>query len=468
MKKLFFFSSIYTGSSIFVKLFSFTTIILLGKYLSVEDYAIFAILFSIHQGIATFSIAGINESVIGFLKNVKSEQKRQALFSSAMTSSIIPSLLVLLLSFTFYFTILKNDNLVESFYIFIFAPLSGLLLSHFILKAHLYRLKENHFKSILYLFLPQPLIFLSGIIISFYLNDIRYFFCGSTISLIAFFFIVYFLESRKNSMLSFGSFSKNITLNSAPFFIMAILGWLSGYGNNFIINYFFSSTEIASFTFLYTFGGILLMIANSLNQVWAPRFYNLYSQKNEIILNKQNIFFYNILAIMLGVAVSLILIVLPGILKFLGGNLIIYSDMMFELFLLLVSFITISPIWRYRIYFYANSLGKELLYANLLGSFMGISSMIIIINFYESIGIYYGFLISRIIMLLIISIQAKKKMNININLNGLLVGTLISIITFLLIYLKYSIIYPILFILVIVSLIFYYINDKQIILKDFR
>ena len=80
VKKLLYLSTIYAGLSALVKGISFIAIILIAKYFSTEQYAIFALLFSIHQGVASFSIAGINESVIGFLKeNKKSKKQRRVI-----------------------------------------------------------------------------------------------------------------------------------------------------------------------------------------------------------------------------------------------------------------------------------------------------------------------------------------------------------------------------------------------------
>ena len=43
----------------------------MGKYLQVKDFAIFGLLYSMHQGIVEFAKAGQNESVIGYLKNIQ-------------------------------------------------------------------------------------------------------------------------------------------------------------------------------------------------------------------------------------------------------------------------------------------------------------------------------------------------------------------------------------------------------------
>ena len=80
MKRLFYYSTMYTSLSIVVKVISFISILWLGKTFTPIEYANFAILFSIHQGIVTFGGAGIKESIVGFFKDLKSKRERDYLF----------------------------------------------------------------------------------------------------------------------------------------------------------------------------------------------------------------------------------------------------------------------------------------------------------------------------------------------------------------------------------------------------
>ena len=79
------------------------------------------------------------------------------------------------------------------------------------------------------------------------------------------------------------------------------------------------------------------MISDSLNTVWTPRIFNTFS-KSPLEKLKSKIIFYGLLAIILGIVVSIILLIYPYLLQFIGGNRL-YSKMPFELYLVLLSYI---------------------------------------------------------------------------------------------------------------------------------
>ena len=265
--------------------------------------------------------------------------------------------------------------------------------------------------------------------------------------------------------MKYGNITKKIIINSFPYYTIAILGWLGGYGNNFIINIFFGSLEIAAYTFIYTLSGALLMISNALNQVWAPRFYNSFSEELFVKLERKNYHFYGILAVLLGIAVSLIVQFYPIVLKLIGGNLVYYSEMRLELYLILASYIIYTPIWQYRIHFYANSMGRELMKITALSSIVGLLSMVLFIKFFDGIGIYYGFFSMMLINLIVISFVARTKWKIMINWFGVLTGCIISLITLLITELNGNLIYSILFTVFSASALLIYIKMTKIKLR---
>lgn len=461
MKRLIYYSSIYTILSIIVKLISFVAILWLGKIFTPNEYAYFALLYSIHQGMSTFGGAGIKESVIGFFKDLKSNIDKDYLFSNVLLS-IIPSIFfTLIFSIFFYFFYLQNKNPDLILICFMLTLFSGILSSFSLFKSHMNRLRENHFGSILYRFIPQIMIFLGGTIFILKYQNSQYFFIGSALFVSIFLFLTQLIYNKNKLSLHYGSFTKKIILNSLPYYLIAFAGWLKGYGNNFIINIYLDSFQIAAYSFLFTISGILLMIADSLNTVWAPRFYNIFSETPLDNLEEKNNFFYGILAILLGLIVSLIIIIYPFLLKMIGGNLLSYSDMHLELYLILVSYIIYTPIWHYRIHFYVNSMGNSLMKVTILSSTVGLLSMILCIKYLGSIGIYYGFLSLTLINLLIISIVALYRWKLKINWFGVLVGFFISLISFYLMYIEKNLLLCIIFLTISFFITIIYINHKR-------
>ena len=437
IKKLTYYSFLYTIFSFIVKLISFLCILFLGKVLTPDNYAYFALLFSLHQGIASFGAAGIKESIIGHLK--KFNKNRDELYSNGIISAI-PSFLLITLSSLFiyeFYLKIKNPNLI--FFCFVFTVISGIILSYSSLKSHLYRLNENHFLSMLYLFLPQIILFASGITFFQIFNNPQYFFLGSSILLFFSIFSFKIFLDKSSWKWRYGSYTSKIFRESIPYFIIAFAGWLKGYGNNFLINIFLDSYAIASFSFLFTFSGIILMIADSVNSVWAPRVYNSYSTASIEKIESSNNLFYGTLAFFIGIVVSLIILLYPIILELIGGNLVLYSQLRLELYLILASYILYTPIWHYRIYYYINSEGKRLMNITILSSVIGIVSMIMFIKYFGSLGIYLGFLSFTIINLLAILLLSPRDWKLNINWSGVMAGLIISLISYYLLINQYNV-----------------------------
>tara|TARA_Y100000768_G_scaffold125687_1_gene93158 strand:+ start:8398 stop:9795 length:1398 start_codon:yes stop_codon:yes gene_type:complete len=460
VKKLLYLSTIYAGLSALVKGISFIAIILIAKYFSTEQYAIFALLFSIHQGVASFSIAGINESVIGFLKENKSQKSKDELFSNVLVTTIPTTLIVFLSAMITYYFYLKQKNPEIIFLVFLFTIISGTLLSYSIFNSKIFRLKENHFGAIMYLFFPQLLLFIVGSVSIFISNNINYFFISSFFSILSFIVILKIFFKELNLPLTIGRHSKKIIIKSIPYYAIAVLGWLGGYGNNFIINIFLEKYDIAAFTFIYTLSGILLLISNSLNQVWAPRFYNSFSKKNYKSLEQKNSFFYGILNVIISITVAAIIILYPTAIRIFGGNLDAYSNMQFELYLLLTSFIIYTPVWHYRLHYYVRSFGNKLMKINLLSSVVGIVATIFFIKNYGSLGIYIGFMSHNIINLLCMMFFSNREWNIIINWSCFWLSLSIGLTAFLLNQFLNSI-YAFLFLIFCIFLTIIFFNQNR-------
>ena len=135
--------------------------------------------------------------------------------------------------------------------------------------------------------------------------------------------------------------------------------------------------------------------------------------------------------------------------------------MKIELYIVLLTYIIYTPIWHCRIHFYANSVGKSLMKTTAISSLFGLLSMVICMNIFSNIGIYYGFLSITIFNLFFIVTIAKRKWELNISWSKLFVGIGISFITFYLTYFNYKIIYSIIFIIISILLSIYYVVMKK-------
>lgn len=448
MKSLFLTSAFYTASSILVKGVSFLLVLWLASFLSVEDYGDFGFLYALHQGIVVFSIAGINESTVGFLAKNKSDDERNRLLSNANYAILPSSIIVFFVLLIFYFASLKSSNPNLLLSCFVLTVLSGLMLAFSTLQSQLNRLREDHVGSLIFLSVPALFIFLGGSVAVYYFEIGQYFFVGSSIAILACLVTVLSLIRKIRIPIRNGEYAKKIIWGLFPYFLIAVLGWINGYGNNFIINFFFDKPEIAAFTFIYTFSGVMLVISNALNQVWAPRFYNSYNHTAFEELEKSNHKFYGILAFSLGLAASVMVLLYPTIISVIGGNTVAYEHMRFELFLVLTSFVIYTPIWHCRIHIYARSKGKQLMKLTIISSILGLLSTLAFISLLGEDGIYIGFFSLTAISLIVIVLFARRNLNTHLNWWGVALGTLLVTIIFGLSYLKVPELFSILVIVI--------------------
>ena len=219
-------------------------------------------------------------------------------------------------------------------------------------------------------------------------------------------------------------------VKSVPFIFVAFIGWISGYGNVFIINFFLDNKSVAAYTFLMTIGSAILILANSLNQVWAPRVYKLISNSDFIKVEKESSIFYGKMSLIIAVVSSFIIISYPYVLDLIGGNLVNYKDFRFELMLIFLSYLTLTSWWNSYNYFLYFGKGKLVFKIIIISSSIGLFIWVLLIYFLKDIGVYIGFLIQMMLRALVINIYSKQLYNVNYNWLYLLLSFCILISTY--------------------------------------
>jgi O-antigen/teichoic acid export membrane protein len=172
---------------------------------------------------------------------------------------------------------------------------------------------------------------------------------------------------------------------------MGIFGWLSGYGMNIIIDIRFDAFHVATFTFLFTAASMSQMIANSLNMVWTPRFYQLFNEGVMDQAETQNRFSFSLLAITLGVVGGLGVAFLPWVTGLVGGNLSHYGDFRVELAFLMCGYIVCISWWYGQNYYHVAGYGSALLHLSLWSGGVGLVLWVICMMVLGSVGIFIGF-----------------------------------------------------------------------------
>jgi len=429
MNEIVVYSGLYAGSAGLLKLVGFCLLLWLARTLSVEDYANFGLLYALQTGLVTFGIVGILEAVIGLLKTNQSEEEQTKLFATANNAFIITlvsSVVIMTLLF-----LLSVSNTGVSISTLAYVLISGALLAFSALQTQIVRLEERHLSSLCFSFI-MPLAGLAGGFVAFVFDrSVHAFFWGTSIGLsliIATFWAskigYYDLADRWFEV-------RPILMRVTPFIAVAILGWLSGYGNNYIIKLFFDTKQVAMFTFALSLSSILQLIATALNQVWSPRFFRLIHQLPNDEVEKKNRQFFRFQSLAIGIVGGVVIGIFPFTINVLKGNLAAYQSMSLELLLLFSAYVIMCPWWHCYNYFLAYDSGPTIMRIVLITSVIGIIVWLGLMWLFGSIGIYIGFVTQMLIRTIGITMTAKKRWPVKLSWEGVSGGLLLTFIGFI-------------------------------------
>lgn len=413
----------YGGAAVLQRVIGFAIFMWLAHSLPVADYAVFGLCYALQTGITALAGAGIVESVIGVAKDRGSFDLRARLFGAAnrvFAGSIGPALAVV----TLVYLLFLRETAVPA-YALAFVAASGLLTAFFTLQATLVRLEENHGGSLALSFF-SPLGGLLGGALAFLLaRNVAAFFVGSTLGLLLAAISLaqqrvgyYRVQSSRADVIA-------ILARIAPFIAVAVLAWLGGYGNTYLVKSLFTPTEVAKFTFVYTLSSVMQLVATSLNQVWSPRFYRRLHDEPQDKVERANIQFFTFQGLALGVAGAVMLVALPGALRLLGGNLVQYEGMTAELLILCCAYAVSVPWWHAQNYFYVGNRGKELMNVTLVGSVAGLLLWIASAWLLGVIGVYVGFLMQMLARTVAAMVVARRHWPVRVPVAGVALGLIL-------------------------------------------
>lgn len=418
----------YTMASGLQKGIGFFVFMFLGSKLSIAEYADFGINYSIFTAIILLVSAGIQESVVSLMSSNRGEEKMNVLFKSANSIFVLFSLGILIIVTSLSVVCNSQDYPLGSN---LFITVGAILSSFFLFQSLIIRLEEKHYLSIMLSFFPAVLGYVFGFSFFLYTNRGIAFFQGLFISLILF-AICYSFQNKqfKGFGYSKGDLYKILT-RVFPYSVIAFWGWALGYGNTFIIKYLFLDYDVALFVFIYTISSIIQLIATSMNQVWSPKFFNLYIKENSNYVENKNIKFSTIQGVVLGLSGLAILILYPLATQWFQ-NLNKFGNPRLEMFLLFSAYIISIPWWHCQNYFMINDDGKTLMNVTIFSSFVGYIVWVLAMVVLGNIGIYLGFFIQTFLRTIFVYINASKKWNIRFDWKGVTTGLLILSLSFLL------------------------------------
>jgi len=387
-RRIIFWTILFTIVNLSVKSAYILLPLFLASILTPEAYANFGVLYSLKGAMTTFSLVGLAETTVARLKEYPSGLRREVLFRRTSSLFIFTSLLTFLCLIPL---LLYASRTNISPWAAVFALLLGAVMSYGVLQSDFHRIEEHHKTSLVssagislgaitglaiggIIFQSLTLVFALGFI------------GASTV-------ILFLVISGKVFVGSTPRFSRvyKDSQGLLPFVGIAIFGWLSGYGMNFLIDAQFKPFYVATFTFLFTFASVSQIIVSSLNMVWAPRFYNLFNAGDSIQAESGNRFFLTILAITLGLCGNFAVALLPWITKIIGGNLENYGHYQIELAFLISGYVVAIPWWHGQNYYFVSGYTSDLMNLSLWSGGIGLVSWLLCMIILGPTGIFFGF-----------------------------------------------------------------------------
>lgn len=361
----------------------------MARTMPVVDYGSWGLLYALQTGLTTFALVGILEAVIGLLRQHEMPEERRKLFAAA--------------SGAFFLTLSASAAVAAvGVYLFRFEEVhaltlgcvlaSGALLAFASLQAQIVRLEERHAASLAFNF-AVPALGLVGSAAGFLVDrSVQSFFVGSAAGLLL--ATVLFARVGNTAMYRpelHRQHRAEILRRLSPYVAAAFFGWLSGYGNNFVVKSLFDATEVARFTFALSLGGVMQLVASALNQVWSPRFFRIVQTEPFDSVEGKNRRFFFAQSIVLGLIAAVGIMILPPLLAAVGGRLAFYASMKREMFFIFSGYIFLSPWWHCYNYFLAHDRGPSVMKIVLLTSAVGITVWVGLMWMLGPLGVYAGF-----------------------------------------------------------------------------
>ena len=420
LKSLVYHAGLYAASVSTLKLAGFVFYLWLARSLTVVDYAIWGLLYALQTATAAFGVVGIGEATVGLLKANRSSGERATLFAAANFTFLLTLAASLAIGALLAAASLKLGE--GSLLALAGATASGALLAYTSLQAQLLRLAERHHATLYFAFVA-PFIGLCASAIAFYFHhSVESFYLGATAGLGA-----SVLLAKGSGIGIFGWSTQRrdwmpVATRIVPFIPVALLAWLSGYGNNYLIQVFLGSHEVARFTFVYILASTMQLLASAMNQVWSPRFYRVMHELPPGAVEQHNRYFSILQAMALGITGAVLVAMYPDIIRMTGRNLIHYETMTEELVLLLLGYIVLIPWWHCSNYFLAHDKGARVMQIYIATSVLGLGILVALLLLFGPIGIYAGFFIHMALRGAGSYVVARRYWPVRLNLDGIALG----------------------------------------------
>jgi O-antigen/teichoic acid export membrane protein len=420
VRGLLLYSGLYAGSAAALKLLTFVLFLWLARTLSVEQFASWSIFYSFQTAVTAFGVVGIVESTVGLMRGAHEHGEQQRLFLAARSVFVVvcaASILIVTASFVGVSGMPLRAPLTT-----VFVIASGALLAYASLQAQIVRLEERHLASLSFAAL-LPLAGFAGSLVAFAMaRTVESFYLGATLGLAAALVAAACVAPELFKFRIDVAAWHPLLSRIPPFVAVTLLGWLGGYGNNFIIEHLFDLREVAAFTFVLMLSSVMQLVATAMNQVWSPRFYQLLRASTVTDLGAQDRRFFLLQGLALGAAGAVLIVAFPVGVHLIGGNAVQYMPYADGLLMMVLAYVLLTPWYQCQNYFLAHDMGPSVMNILLVTGAIGIALWIALMDLLGPFGIYVGFLLQMALRSAGAYVVARRRWRVKISWLGMTGG----------------------------------------------
>ena len=416
----------YGMSELVGRLVQFAATFYLAHQSTEAEFGAFGFLIAVQQVVALLGQAGLVELLTGRIAKAADLRQREleieAVYRLGRWYRIAWfsfSAVALLLA-----TIIGNLDIPAL--LLVAAAASGFFLSKFYLESAAHQIVQHQRLAILFKVGPIFLIYGVGAI-SFSLggNRLLFFFFGALTSLFVLTLIIR-APSTRMSLLQQHNISSHgqseLVRQTLPYLAVAVLGWITGYGNTLIIKFIFDSEAVARYTLAFTLTMPIFMLCNATNQAWNPKFIELSKVWPADDLNHANAAASALQLLLVSISAIGLILFSPLILKLMGGNLKAYADVVPLAGIMMLGYIFLHLYYRVSIFYLVNNESKRFMLNSIAAGLFGLLISVILMLSCGSIGIYIGFAIANALLGVLFSSYARMRWSVQWPIKNLILA----------------------------------------------
>ncbi len=180
---------------------------------------------------------------------------------------------------------------------------------------------------------------------------------------------------------------------SLPFVVIAVAGWLTGFGINPVIDTCINAASVANFTLLLSVANLVQLLPNAISMAWMPSFADQMASSSPHEGERASCHFFGRQAVIMGAIGAVITIGFPFACEYLGDGFVDRARLGGFLALLIVSNILAAPKWHVDNMLIAADRPAVVFKAILLSMAVGTPVWIIMIAWLGEPGVYWGYLL---------------------------------------------------------------------------